>query len=73
MEVKRLASKKELLKMLHEAIALEKRFFVLDYSKYLELLEDDGIIKLLNTLIPDSWYHTLALGELINEVEERAY
>ncbi|MDP6612815.1 MAG: hypothetical protein QF673_02200 [Candidatus Hydrothermarchaeota archaeon] len=73
MEVKRLASKKELLKMLHEAIALEKRFFVLDYSKYLELLEDDGIIKLLNTLIQDSWYHTLALGELINEVEERAY
>ena len=68
-----MASKKELLKMLHEAIALEKRFFVLDYSKYLELLEDDGIIKLLNTLIQDSWYHTLALGELINEVEERAY
>lgn len=46
-----MASKKELLKMLHEAIALEEHIFVLDYSKYLELLEDEGVIKLLNRLI----------------------
>jgi rubrerythrin len=65
-----MVSKKELLKMLHEAISLEEHIFVLEYSKFLEAVEDQGVRKLLKTLIKDSGYHALALGQTINEVKE---
>lgn len=64
-----MVSKKELLEMLHEAVNWEERLFVLDYPKYLEFLEDEGVRKLLKKLIQDSRFHALALGEIISEVE----
>jgi len=65
-----LVSKRELLKMLHDAIALEEHLFVLDYAKYVEFVEDESVKKLLNKLIQDSRHHALALGEMVTEVEE---
>lgn len=65
-----MVSKEELLEMLHEAMNLEERLFVLDYVKYLEFLEDEGVKKLLKKLIHDSRFHAIALGEIIKEVEE---
>jgi rubrerythrin len=65
-----MVSKKELLKMLHEAISMEEHVFVVDYAKYFEFVGDEGVRKLLNKLIRDSRYHALALGEIITEVEE---
>lgn len=64
-----MVSKDELLKMLHEAISLEEHIFVLDYTKYLEFLEDEGVRRLIEKLINDSRLHALYLGEMINEVE----
>jgi rubrerythrin len=64
-------SKKELLKMLHEAISFEEHIFVLDYTRYLEFLEDEDVRELLKKLIADSRFHALALGEIIAKVEER--
>jgi len=62
-------SREELLKMLHEAISLEEHIFVLDYTRYLEFLEDEGVRRLIKKLINDSRFHALYLGEMIAEVE----
>lgn len=64
-----MVSREELLKMLHEAISLEEHIFVLDYTRYLEFLEDEGVKRLIKKLRNDSRFHALYLGEMISEVE----
>lgn len=56
--------------MLNKAISLEEHVFVLDYTRYLGFLEDEGVKKLLTKLINDSRFHALTLGEMIAEVEK---
>lgn len=65
-----MTSKKELIDMLNAALDLEEHIFVVEYEKYLDFIEDEGVGELLNRLIHDSRQHALVLGEMIAEVEE---
>jgi rubrerythrin len=65
-----MATKKELLSMLHEAIGLEDHVVLIELENFAERVEDGKLKQVLKELIKDTSHHVLDLAELIEKVEK---
>lgn len=65
-----MVSKKELLKMLHEAIDFEDHMMLIELEKFADRAEDEKLRQVLRELIKDTSHHVLELAKLIEKVEK---
>lgn len=65
-----MATKKELLRMLHEAMDFEDHAVLIRLEKFADRVEDEKLEQTLRELIKDTSHHVLKLAELIEKVEK---